>query len=132
MSVGSVWDLSSDAELITAVRSGESAAFGVLYERHVAAARTVARQYSNSAADADDAVQDAFSKVFSAIQSGGGPDVAFRAYLFTVLRRVAMDRVDSVRRAQPTDDLATFEAVSIAEESSEAPTMEGFERGIVS
>lgn len=132
MSIGSAWDLSSDAELITAVRSGESAAFGVLYERHVPAARAVARQYTNSAADADDAVQDAFSKVYTAIQSGGGPDVAFRAYLFTVLRRVAMERVESVRRAQPTDDLATFEAAGVAEESSEAPALEGFERGVVS
>ena len=132
MSVGSVWDLSSDAELITAVRSGESAAFGVLYERHIAAARAVAHRYSNSSADADDAVQDAFSRVFTAIQGGGGPDVAFRAYLFTVLRRVAMDRVEGNRRAEPTDDLATFESVGIAVESSEEPTMEGFERGVVS
>lgn len=131
MSVGSVWDLSSDAELITAVRSGESAAFGVLYERHVAAARAVARQYTNSAADADDAVQDAFSRVLSAIQGGGGPDVAFRAYLFTVLRRVALDRVDAGRRALPTDDMAAFERAATSVESSEEPTLAGFERTVV-
>ena len=132
MSISSAWDLSSDAELITAVRSGETAAFGVLYERHAAAARAVARQYSNSAPDADDAVSDAFSRVFSAVQGGGGPDVAFRAYLFTVVRRVALSRVESGRRAVATDDIETFESATGPGESTEEPTMAGFERGIVS
>ena len=132
MSISSAWDLSSDAELITAVRSGETAAFGVLYERHAAGARAVARQYSNSAPDAEDAVSDAFSRVFSAVQGGGGPDVAFRAYLFTVVRRVALTRVESGRRAVATDDIETFESATGPGESTEEPTMAGFERGIVS
>ncbi len=132
MSVSHAWELSSDAELITAVRSGDSSAFGVLYERHEGAARTVARQYSNSTADAEDAVSDAFARVFSAIQGGGGPDVAFRAYLFTVVRRVALTRVESGRRAVATDDLEMFETAFGEVESTEDPTMAGFERGIVS
>src|SRR5688572_5565090 len=122
-SISSGWDLSSDAELITAVRAGDAAAFGVLYERHVAASRAVARQYSNSAADAEDAVSEAFSKVFAAIQQGGGPDVAFRAYLFTVLRRVALTRVEAGRRAQPTDEMESFEASFGSVESTEEPTL---------
>ncbi|WP_199423142.1 sigma-70 family RNA polymerase sigma factor [Actinotalea solisilvae] len=132
MTISSAWDLSSDAELITAVRSGDASAFGVLYERHVGAARAVARQYSNRAADAEDAVSDAFSRVFSAIQGGGGPDVAFRAYLFTVLRRVAMERVEAGRRAVATDDVETFEAAVGSAESTEEPALAGFERGVVS
>lgn len=131
-SVGSGWDLSSDAELITAVRSGEAVAFGVLYERHCAAARAVARQYTNSAADAEDAVSDAFSRVFAAIQQGGGPDVAFRAYLFTVLRRVALHRVETGRRALPTDDLETLERAAGPSGSTEEPALAEFERGVVS
>src|SRR5665647_112033 len=70
VSISSSWALASDAELITAVRSGESAAFGVLYERHVGAARAVAHQYSNASADAEDAVADAFQRVFGTIQGG--------------------------------------------------------------
>ncbi|WP_308199857.1 sigma-70 family RNA polymerase sigma factor [Actinotalea sp. K2] len=131
-SVSSDWELSSDAELITAVRGGESAAFGALYERHASAARAVARQYTNSAADAEDAVSDAFSRVFVALRDGGGPDVAFRAYLFTVVRRVGLARVESARRTQPTDDLGTFEAAFGAGESTEEPAIAGFERGVVS
>lgn len=132
MSVSSSWDVSSDAELITAVRSGESAAFGVLYERHLGAARAVAGQYSNSAADADDSVAEAFSRVFTTIQSGGGPDVAFRAYLFTVVRRVALQRVDAGKRTQVTDDLSELEAAFGASGATEEATFEGFERGVVS
>lgn len=131
-SVSSGWDLSSDAELITAVRTGDTGAYGVLYERHVAAARAVARQYSNSAADAEDAVSEAFSKVLSAITQGGGPDVAFRAYLFTALRRVALTRVEAGRRAAPTDEMETFERAFGEVESTEGPTLAGFERGVVS
>ena len=119
MSITNSWDLSSDAEIITAVRSGDSAAFGALYERHLTAARSVARQYTNSAADAEDAVADAFSRVFSAVQAGGGPDVAFRAYLFTVIRRVALSRVESGRRAVLTDDLQMLESAAGPGESPE-------------
>src|SRR5690554_6279811 len=116
------WDLASDAELITAVRAGDTSAFGALYERHAPAARAVARQYSNSSADAEDAVADAFSRILDALRSGSGPDVAFRAYLFTVLRRVAIARAESVRRTRPTDDDATFEAAVGPGASTEEPT----------
>lgn len=132
MSISSSWALASDAELITAVRSGESAAFGVLYERHAGAARAVAHQYSNAAADAEDAVADAFQRVFGTIQGGAGPDVAFRAYLFTVVRRVAMTRIEGTRRVQTTDDMETFEAAFGPVESTEEPTLAGFERSVVS
>lgn len=132
MSVSSSWELSSDAELITAVRSGEPAAFGALYERHLGAARAVARQYSNSLHDADDAVADAFSRVFATVQRGGGPDVAFRAYLFTVVRRVALERIENGRRVETTDDMTAFESAFGAGQSTEEPTFEGFERGVVS
>jgi RNA polymerase sigma factor (sigma-70 family) len=132
VSIGNSWDLASDADLITAVRSGESAAFGVLYERHSGAARAVAHQYSNSFADADDAVADAFQRVLAAIQGGGGPDVSFRAYLFTVVRRVAMQRIEVGRRVHATDDLGAFEDAFDLEESTEEPALAGFERGVVS
>jgi len=42
--------------LIAGVRAGESAAFGVLFERHGSAARRVAGMYSAVAGDVDDIV----------------------------------------------------------------------------
>src|SRR5450830_1749347 len=132
MSLHGVWSpTSSDAELIAAVRGGDSVAFGQLYERHSAAARAVARQYSNSPADAEDVVSDAFAKVFTILQGGGGPDVAFRAYLFTVVRRVAIASLGAGRRVQPTDDLAQYEGSIGSEAGVDEPAMAGFERGVV-
>ncbi|MFC8922497.1 sigma-70 family RNA polymerase sigma factor [Cellulosimicrobium sp. NPDC057127] len=121
----------SDAELITAVRAGDASAFGVLYERHAAAARTVARQYVRSTADADDVVSDAFARTLSVLQNGGGPDVTFRAYLFTVVRRLSYDLVKGARRTEPTDDERTFESAFGPMASTEDPTLEGFERSVV-
>ncbi len=127
-----IWsELSSDAELITAARAGDSAAFGTLYERHAPAARAVARQYTRSSADAEDIVSDGFIKVFAVVRAGGGPDIAFRAYLFTVVRRLAYAGAQGGRRVQPTDDMAIFETAFGAAGSPEDPALAGFERGVV-
>ncbi|WP_251149937.1 sigma-70 family RNA polymerase sigma factor [Cellulosimicrobium sp. Marseille-Q4280] len=127
-----VWgEALSDAELITAVRGGDPSAYGALYERHAAAAHSVARQYVRSTVDADDVVSDAFARTLSVLQNGGGPDVTFRAYLFTVVRRLSYDLVNGARRTQPTDDERTFESAFGPMASTEDPTLEGFERSIV-
>src|SRR5919107_528106 len=76
----------SDAELISAVRGGDVDAYGELFARHVEAARRLARQLV-SGPDVDDLVAEAFAKVFGVLRRGGGPDLAFRAYLLTAVRR---------------------------------------------
>lgn len=96
-----------DAELIAAVRGGDLTAYGTLFARHVAAARRLARQLTN-ATDADDLVSDAFDKVLSVLQRGGGPDIAFRAYLLTSVRRLHVDRIRSTSRLQTTDDMEPY------------------------
>src|SRR5665648_315555 len=58
--------------------------------------------------------------------------MALRAYLFTVVRRVAMTRIEGTRRVQTTDDMETFEAAIGPAESTEEPTLAGFERSVVS
>ncbi|ROS72076.1 sigma-70 family RNA polymerase sigma factor [Cellulomonas sp. PhB143] len=122
---------SSDAELISCARTGSSEAFGELYARHAAAALTVARQYVSRPADAEDVVADAFAKVMTILRSGKGPDVAFRAYLFTVVRRQAYDVAKGSRRAAPTDDMSMFEDAFGPMASTEEPTLAGFERSTV-
>ncbi|WP_066583909.1 sigma-70 family RNA polymerase sigma factor [Cellulomonas timonensis] len=120
-----------DAELISAAREGDAAAFGLLYERHAGATWAVARQYTNSAADAEDVVAEAFTKVFAILKDGGGPDVAFRAYIFTTARRLGLQRVQAGNRTQPTDDVQVLEAALEPESSTEAPALADFERGVV-
>ncbi len=94
---------SSDAALISAVRAGDSAAYGTLFERHRDAAMRMAGQLVRGP-EADDLVAETFTRVLSALQDGKGPDVAFRAYLLTSIRRLHIDRLRAGRRVRPTDD----------------------------
>lgn len=118
----------SDAELITAVRAGDTESYGVLYDRHVGAARSLSRQLTRDPNEGDDLVSEAFAKVLAILQGGGGPDVAFRAYLLTSVRRVAYDRTRAGARLQVTDDLEPYDS---GEEFVD-PAVAGLERTIVS
>ncbi len=104
-----------DAELIESVRGGDVAAYGQLYERHVTAAYNLARQLARSSAEADDLVSEAFSKVLDVLRGGGGPDVAFRAYLLTALRHNAYDKTRRDRKVELSEDVSEVapEAVSV-------------------
>ncbi|BBH16406.1 hypothetical protein Back2_06930 [Nocardioides baekrokdamisoli] len=97
-----------DAELISAVRAGDIEAYGTLFARHADAARRLARQLV-SAGDVDDLVSEAFSKVLGVLQRGGGPDLAFRAYLLTSLRRLHVDKLRASSRLTTTDDLTPYD-----------------------
>jgi RNA polymerase sigma factor (sigma-70 family) len=99
----------SDAELISRVRGGDVSAYGDLFARHRDAATRLARQLVSSA-DADDLVSEAFAKVLNVLLGGGGPDIAFRAYLLTAVRRLHVDKIRSTARATPTDDLTPYDA----------------------
>jgi RNA polymerase sigma factor (sigma-70 family) len=102
------FDDKSDAELITAVRSGNLAAYGTLYERHVGAAYNLARQLARSKAESDDLVSDAFAKVLDTLRAGKGPDTAFRAYLLTALRHTAYDKTRKNKRLDLNEDMTTL------------------------
>jgi RNA polymerase sigma factor (sigma-70 family) len=94
----------SDAELIALVRGGDLDAYGVLFERHRTAAVRLARHLTSSG-DADDLASDAFSSVLRVLMNGGGPDVAFRPYLLTAVRRRHIDSIRAGKRVQATDEL---------------------------
>ncbi len=98
----------SDAELISSVRGGDVSSYGDLFARHRDAATRLARQLV-SQSDADDLVSEAFAKVLNVLLAGGGPDVAFRAYLLTAVRRLHVDKIRATNRAMPTDDLTPYD-----------------------
>ncbi len=104
----------SDAELIESVRAGTTSAYGPLYERHVAAARNLARQLTRSPAEADDLVSEAFAKVLGTLKQGRGPDSAFRAYLLTALRHTAYDKTRRDRKVELSDDVSQVSGVDPA------------------
>ncbi|HET7173766.1 MAG TPA: sigma-70 family RNA polymerase sigma factor [Nocardioidaceae bacterium] len=94
----------SDGELIAAVRGGDVSAYGVLFTRHQGAALRLARQIAGRS-DAEDLVSDAFAKVLQVLRRGDGPDVAFRAYLLTAVRRLHVDRLRATKRLTTTDEI---------------------------
>ena len=81
-----------DAKLLNLVRAGDSAAFSVLYQRHVEAARRLARELVVSPAEIDDVVAETFAHVLEVLRQGDGPSDAFRCYVLAAVRRVGEGR----------------------------------------
>lgn len=111
----------SDRALIERTRHGDRAAYGELWQRHAASARTVARSYSSL--DPDDLVAESFTKIYDAILGGGGPTGAFRPYLFTTLRNTA-STWGRDRRETNLETLESFEDP----ETSESATLDSLDR----
>jgi DNA-directed RNA polymerase specialized sigma24 family protein/anti-sigma factor RsiW len=86
-----------DAGLLNQVRSGDTAAFGTLYQRHVFAVRRLASYLVPSPAESDHLVAETFALVHEVTRRGGGPTDAFRPYMLSALRHGASGR------RQPSD-----------------------------
>ncbi|MCW2799233.1 MAG: hypothetical protein JWQ70_705 [Aeromicrobium sp.] len=99
---------SSDAELIAAVRAGDTESYGQLFGRHRDAANRLARQLVPGP-DADDLVAESFIRVLAVLQAGKGPDESFRAYLLTSIRRLHIDRIRVSKRVTSTGDEAELD-----------------------
>ncbi|GAB3649313.1 sigma-70 family RNA polymerase sigma factor [Glycomyces tarimensis] len=117
-------DALSDPELIAATRGGDTTAYAVLYERHVHAARRLARILARDAAAADDLVSETFAKLLHTFREGQGPDLAFRPYMLRTLRNTFYDRVRRDKRVEFTDDLTEHDSGEIFVD----PAVEGAER----
>lgn len=79
-----------DAALSALVRAGDESAFAELWRRHSRAGTAAAAQFA-SIADADDLVSEAYLRILRAMQTGGGPHDAFRPYLYSTIRNIALD-----------------------------------------
>jgi RNA polymerase sigma-70 factor (ECF subfamily) len=100
----------TDAELIRRWRSGESMAATRLVERHAPGlARFVAGEGERD--NVDEVVQDTFVRAFAAIDSFRG-DSAFRTWLFTIARRLILDRRRSERRSRMVATVEEGDAVT--------------------
>lgn len=109
----------SDHELIELVRSGDLSALGSLYARHHEAGLRVARAVTGETHRAEDLVSDAFERIHAAIRRGGGPDESFRAYLYTVIRRLAIEHGTAASRLDDTDDFTPYEALTAVDDGTE-------------
>jgi len=105
---------SSDESLVLLARAGDRGAFAELWQRHARSGLRVARQFTSSV-DADDLVSEAYARIYQRVLAGGGPDGAFRPYLYTTIRNLA-SRWGSDRRDVNVDDIGEFEDPKAADD----------------
>ncbi|MBE9375840.1 sigma-70 family RNA polymerase sigma factor [Saccharopolyspora sp. HNM0983] len=79
----------ADEELAERVHGGSDAAFALLYDRHVHAARRLAATLAVPPTDPEDLVSEAFSRLLGALRRRRV--LHFRAYLNTTMRNLAAD-----------------------------------------
>jgi len=87
-----------DAELVSAIASGDATAYAQLRERHVAAARSLAGLVAESG-HAEEVLSEGFVRLYAVLRDGGGPRAAVRPYLLTEVRRVAGKDTDDAELA---------------------------------
>jgi RNA polymerase sigma-70 factor (ECF subfamily) len=78
-----------DGDLVRRVRSGDTAAFRWLVERHSAGARVRAARWCAHPDDADDIVQEAFLQAFAGLGRLREPD-RFGAWLAGIIRNISL------------------------------------------
>ena len=93
-----------DFSLVDSARHGDRLAFGVLYLRHHAAAWRIACVASRFSPDAELAVIEGFTRLFSALpeeaEEFGTGTVTLRPYVLACARQAALDRADTAGRAE--------------------------------
>ena len=89
----------ADDELVAQAKLGDTRAYGTLVKEHQAIAFRTAYLITGSAADAEDAVQEAFVKAYRALRRfrSGAP---FRPWLLTIVANEARNRRRSAGRRE--------------------------------
>jgi RNA polymerase sigma-70 factor (ECF subfamily) len=103
-------DEREDLDLIARWKAGDQSAATRLVERHSAA---LARFAASSGAknDIDELVQDTFVRAFNSLDGFRG-DSSFRTWLFTIERRLLLDRVRSDKRRRGGVEIQEGDAVT--------------------
>ena len=95
---------SADAQLADRIRSGQSEALGELYDMHASMALAVALRVVGDREEAEDLVHDAFVAVWRKIDRFDADRGSLRAWLMTVVRNRAIDRVRARRPKMDLED----------------------------
>ena len=95
----------SDAVLVAAIRGGDPAPWGTIFDRHRDAVWRLAFGIVRRRADADDVMQATFLKAVESVDQLRDP-AALRPWLLSIARRRALDMVRRVREVayDPGDD----------------------------
>ena len=111
--------LRSDERLVEHVRSGDAAAFEVLYERHVAGVLGFCRHMLRSQHEAEDAVQQAFVSAHRDMLRGER-EINFKPWLYTIARNRCLSMLRARReQAVEAPELSTTGLAEGVEQRSE-------------
>jgi RNA polymerase sigma-70 factor, ECF subfamily len=97
--------VTTDAEIVAALRNGDERAFVALVERYQALMLRVARRYVRSAAVAEDVVQETWLGVLNGLERFEGR-ASLKTWIFRILTNRALSRAAREGRAVPFSSLA--------------------------
>ena len=97
-----------DLELIARWKAGDERAATELVERHASALARFAAS-SGERNDVDELVQDTFVRAFNSLDGFRG-ESSFRTWLFTIQRRLLLDRRRAEKRRRDRDELQETDA----------------------
>ena len=97
-------DRRADAQLADRILIGDTEALGELYDRYAGTATATALRVVGSREEAEDVVHDAFVAAWRKIDRFDAERGALRAWLMTVVRNRAIDRVRARRASIDLDD----------------------------
>jgi RNA polymerase sigma-70 factor (ECF subfamily) len=103
-------DDDKDRELIARWRAGDDRAATQLVERHAQALARFAVA-SGERNDVDELVQDTFVRAFNSLDGFRG-DSSFRTWLFTIQRRLLVDRKRAEKRRRDRDEVQEDDAAT--------------------
>jgi RNA polymerase sigma-70 factor (ECF subfamily) len=103
-------DDDQDRDLIARWRAGDDRAATALVERHAQALARFAVA-SGERNEVDELVQDTFVRAFNSLEGFRG-DSSFRTWLFTILRRLLVDRKRAEKRRRDRDEVQEDDAAT--------------------
>ncbi|HWI21714.1 MAG TPA: sigma-70 family RNA polymerase sigma factor [Baekduia sp.] len=116
----------SEQQLIDRARGGDTRAYEELVRRHQPLALRTAFTIAGSAADAEEAVQDAFMKAWDAL-GGFRPGAPFRPWLLAIVANEAKTRRRAARRRRWWTEQAANETLTTRDLSSSTPEIQALE-----
>ena len=94
-----------EIDLIRQAQSGNSAAFGELYTRHLAAIQHYIQKRVGERCDAEDLTQTVFVKAWHALRDYQPSGAPFRAWLYRIAHNAIVDHYRAQRQPLFLDDL---------------------------
>lgn len=98
----------SDEALMARVAAGDRGAFARLVERHLPRAYTIARRVLRQQADAEDAAQEAFTRLWTHAHQWQAGRASFTTWFYRIMVNVSLDHA---RRHSSRQEIADGEAL---------------------